>query len=181
MSYTKFACLLFAFACCISCGKDEEDNDTNSKEIYLRYKVDGVQKDFTSTTAFWGSNGGNIWAYLDGTSSILEFEWDNSSQVTGADILALEGKQFSFNDTDSIYANFSLEVNTINAMSGVTGNPYPVNFVKVTSVEEDTRFPNIVPEKMYLVQGTFKCEVDDGGSEHYSITDGEFSLIFQEE
>lgn len=119
--------LLFLFG--MTACDDEGDDEQESSELYLNFKIDGAPKSFSSTTGYWGGTTGggdtDIYAMVDGSSTEVSFNFKNLSEITGATILSLNGQQIPFDDSEDIYATLIVDENPIEAYTYLADNTSP--------------------------------------------------------
>ncbi|MFK7772015.1 MAG: hypothetical protein AB8F94_07740 [Saprospiraceae bacterium] len=170
-----------------SCKKDDASNGPDSSgDLYLNFNLDGNQKDYTSKNGFWGGNSGSdvsTWASLDGfIGGDITLYYKGVSEITFDDLIDLEGKTISFDSEDAIYARLVMDQDGIDASTGQINMPSANSTLTITDTHEELGFGTINPlGKIVRITGTFKCEMGEtSGSQTYSVSDGEFSLAFQE-
>jgi len=187
-----FLSLAFLITLGTSCGSDD---DTSSNEpdpngaLFVNFKIDGEQKEYTSTQGFWGGGSSgqthDIWASnLAFSGGDISFNFMDVDSITEATIMGLDGQSITFEDNTTINADFYMDHDGVDGASYHADNTASTNVITITDVHEELGIP-IPPGfglgKLFRVTGTFKCDIADGvGGDVMELTDGEFSLVFQE-
>jgi hypothetical protein len=137
---------------------------------YIKFNV-GVQlKDFNECDPHYG--------YGDGCTScnVLGAELtvcnSTSSKFTASVIEGWKGHKFSFIDVNyPVRFDFSNDDGTSN--SSVNADSQTDSELTITDVAED---PSVIKPNVYIVSGTFKCNVATSDGDDVTITNGEFSI-----
>ncbi len=176
--------ILTTFSCKEDDGIDGIDQPKleTTGSLYLRFEINGEEKEYSSTNGFWGGgssiNGKDTYATLSGFSNgDLTFDF-SKNEITLEDLLALEGKTIPFGSGDDINAMFRMGEDGIDAASNQIDSHNATSSISIIDAYENGTNPL---GKLVRITGTFQCQIKEvGGLEMYEITNGEFSLVFQE-
>ena len=171
-----------------SCKKDKEEEETPVDELYISFKLDEIEKKYTSNSTSLnscsgGTNGISCYAssgFFDQTKNIfIDFSIEKDS-IKGTDFEASIGQIFSVCESCPVSLGLRYEIDGDIYESRELNNPFPSNYFKITSVTF-YRLNNMFGQnvKEYYVTGEFITKINKGNVIK-NVTDGKFRLIFQE-
>jgi len=171
-----------------SCKKDKEEEETPVDELYISFKLDGVDKKYTSNGILMNNISGGTFGNSAYTSAgfydfekniYIDFAMEKDS-IVGSDYEAAVGQSFSVCESCPVSLGLSYEIDGNNYESKESNNPFPANYFKITSVTfyrlNNTLGQNV---KEYFVTGEFITKISYT-SIVKNVTNGKFRLIFQE-
>jgi len=187
MKATFFFLSLLSLTLISSCKK-KESTPTPVDELYISFKLDGVDKKFSTTSFTTNSNSGGVSGNLAYISSgffdlekdiFIDFDIQKDS-IVGADYQAAVGQNIPVCDNCPISMGLRYVISGNDYNSSQSNNPFPANYFKINSVtfyRLNTTFGLNVKE--YFITGEFNTKINYGTSIK-NVTEGKFRLIFQE-
>jgi hypothetical protein len=172
----------------LSCKKEKDEDETPLDELYISFKLEGVEKKYSSNvtsmnTSSGGTNGISCYSssgFFDQTKNIfIDFSIEKDS-ISGSDYEASVGQNFSVCESCPVSLGIRYEIDGEIYESRELNNPFPENYFKITSVTF-YRLNNMFGQntKEYYVTGEFTTKINKG-NDLKNITSGKFRLIFQE-
>jgi hypothetical protein len=171
-----------------SCKKEKDEDETPVDELYISFKLDGVEKKYISNgtslnSSSGGTNGISCYSssgFFDQTKNIfIDFSIEKDS-ISGSDYEASVGQSFSVCESCPVSLGLRYEIDGEIYESRELKNPFPINFFKITSVSF-YRLNNMFGQntKEYYVTGEFTTKINKGNAVK-NITEGKFRLVFQD-
>ena len=187
MKVTFFFLTLLSFTLLSSCKK-KETTPPPADELYISFKLDGVDKKFSTTNFITNSNSGGVGGNLAYISSgfydlekeiFINFDVQKDS-IVGADYQAAIGQNIPVCDNCPISMGLRYAINGNDYSSSQSNNPFPANYFKINSVtfyRLNTSLGQNVKE--YIITGEFNTKINYSTTVK-NVTEGKFRLIFQE-
>ncbi|HEY3403593.1 MAG TPA: IPT/TIG domain-containing protein [Ohtaekwangia sp.] len=146
------------------------DYSITDPRYFVKFKADGQSKSFFECDPEkYGYDDGCTLGFIH--EAMIEICEYNGSVVTAPVIESWKGHTFSFTDNHPVRFHFS-QKDTIH-YSSIHANSQTGSELTIDEVVPDL---TVIASDVYIVSGTFKCQVAASSEDNLMITDGEFSI-----